>query len=284
MSWRAAGPGQRVPGAEGIAHEQRADAARRGARSGRGCGPGCGPRAVIRARRARRRRRRSRLPSPRCGRAPPSRAMCTRMRQVAARRRYGSERSGLASPVFSLGLLRVPSSSACTSTRAPPSRSSFAMPGVVRVGVGQHHRGHVGAVAAEGAQVVVEVLREARQAGVHGGQLVAVLDQVPVHVLGAEPVHPWSDLHGPLHPGCSTRLNMVVARDRRADRGHPALDRAASGVAPARGLGAGGGLLRGDSRGTTSCSWTRSRRRTRSPSGRSSIASWRTAAPDGWPF
>ena len=53
---RPARAGERIPGAERVAHEQRADALEERARSGRGCGPGCAPPAAIRARRARRRR------------------------------------------------------------------------------------------------------------------------------------------------------------------------------------------------------------------------------------
>ena len=114
----AAGPGQRVPGAEGVAHEQGAERARRGARSGPACGPGCAPRAAIRARRARRRRRRSRRPPPACGRAPPSRTMWPRMRQVVAATQV---RQGVAA-----GWRRRSSASACA---ACPRRRRARAPG-----------------------------------------------------------------------------------------------------------------------------------------------------------
>jgi hypothetical protein len=86
--------------------------------------------------------------------------------------------------------------------------------GVVRVRVGQHHCGNVGALAPEGLKLVVQRPAEARDARVHGGEPAALLDEVPVHHLRADAVDAGHDLNRSLHRGVVSARHAAAIPSR----------------------------------------------------------------------
>jgi hypothetical protein len=69
--------------------------------------------------------------------------------------------------------------------------------------VGEHDRLDVLRRVSDGMKIRLERLAELRQARIDRGQAAAVLDEVPVDELGAEPVDAGSDFDRALHPRLS---------------------------------------------------------------------------------